>query len=209
MLAIETIITFSLASSLIILAPGPDNLFVLSQSILHGKRAGLVAIIGICTGIVFQTTAVAFGLAMLFQSSAIAFSILKIVGAIYLVYLAWKALTASVSSQNVEMVKNAVNLYELYIRSIFMNISNPKASMFFLAFLPQFVDVSAGAVAYQIFMLGGLVIVATFFIFGMIVLLTFKLRDWVHRSPTVQMALNKVVGVMFLGFAFKLATSSR
>ncbi|MCV6637854.1 LysE family translocator [Candidatus Albibeggiatoa sp. nov. NOAA] len=210
MLAIETIITFVVASSLVTLAPGPDNLFVLTQSMLHGRKVGLIVTLGICTGLIFHTTAVAFGLAVLFQSSAIAFTILKIVGAIYLVYLAWKALTAKVSNQeDVAGVKSTVNLRQLYLRGMLMNISNPKVSIFFLAFLPQFVDVNAGSVTYQSLILGSLFTVATFIIFSSIALLAAKLSNWFTGSPTVQLALNRIVGVMFLGFAFKLATSSR
>ncbi|MCV6637855.1 LysE family translocator [Candidatus Albibeggiatoa sp. nov. NOAA] len=209
MLAIETIISFLLTVTLVILAPGPDNLFVLSQSVLHGKKAGIVAVLGICTGLVFHTTAIALGLAVLFQSSAIAFTILKTVGAIYLLYLAWKALTTTVSVQTIEATPATCSLSKLYLQAMLINISNPKASMFFLAFLPQFVDTKIGAVEYQIIMLGGLAMLASFLIYGAMVLLTSKLKNWVHRSPHIQTILNKVVGVMFLGFAFKLATSHR
>jgi len=209
MLAIETVISFLLTVTLVILAPGPDNLFVFSQSVLHGKKAGIVAVLGICTGLIFHTTAIALGLAVLFQSSAIAFTILKTVGAIYLLYLAWKVLTTTVSVQTIEATATTYSLRKLYLQAMIINISNPKASMFFLAFLPQFVDTKIGAVEYQIIMLGGLAMLASFLIYGVMVLLTFKLKNWVRRSPWIQMILNKTIGVMFLGFAFKLATSHR
>ena len=90
MLPLETICSFFIASTLLALAPGPDNIFVLTQSALHGKRCGIVVMLGLCTGILFHTAAVAFGVAVIFQASAVAFNVLKMVGACYLLYLAWQ-----------------------------------------------------------------------------------------------------------------------
>ena len=95
MISSETIITFSTASILLALAPGPDNIFVLTQSALRGKRAGIVVMLGLCTGLIVHSSAVALGVAVIFQASAVAFSALKFVGAGYLVYLAWQAFRAS------------------------------------------------------------------------------------------------------------------
>ena len=95
MLSLETITTFLAASILLALAPGPDNLFVLTQSALHGRLPGLLVVFGLCTGLLVHTLAVVCGLAVLFQVSAAAFVTLKLLGAGYLIYLAWQAFRAS------------------------------------------------------------------------------------------------------------------
>ena len=208
MLSIETLITFFTASILLGLAPGPDNIFVLTQSALRGRGPGLIVMLGLCTGLIVHTLAVALGVAIIFQTSAIAFSALKFVGAGYLVYLAWQAFRASAAK--IEGAPDGiVNYRKLYCRGIIMNITNPKVSIFFLAFLPQFADPARGPVAFQLLLLGGLFIIATIVVFGGIALLAGTLGQWLNRSDRTQKILNKVAGTVFLGLALKLATIKR
>lgn len=208
MIPIETLMTFFTASILLGLAPGSDNLFVLTQSALRGKGAGLVVMLGLCTGLVVHSTAVALGVAVIFQTSAVAFSLLKFAGAGYLAYLAWCAFHASAAK--IESKTNGyVSRGKLYCRGIIMNITNSKVSIFFLAFLPQFVDPSRGPVWAQIMMLGGLFILATILVFGSIALLAGTLGQVLNRSNRVQNVLNKMAGVVFLGLALKLAMAER
>ncbi len=202
------LLTFFTASILLGLAPGPDNIFVLTQSALHGKKAGIVVMLGLCTGLIVHSTAVALGVAVIFQTSAIAFSVLKFVGAGYLIYLAWHAFRAS--AEKIQSKSNGeVNSWKLYRRGIIMNITNPKVSIFFLAFLPQFADPSKGPVSLQILLLGGLFILATILVFGSIALMAGTLGQWLNRSDRVQKILNRVAGTVFLGLALKLATTDR
>ena len=208
MLSIETVITFFTASILLGLVPGPDNIFVLTQSALRGKGPGLIVMLGLCTGLIVHTTAVALGVAIIFQTSAFAFSALKFLGAVYLIYLAWQAFRAS--AQNIQGEPDTtVNYWKLYCRGIIMNITNPKVSIFFLAFLPQFADPAKGPVALQLFLLGGLFILATILVFGGIALLAGTLGQWLNRSHRSQKILNKAAGTVFLGLALKLATTER
>src|SRR5690554_6655222 len=100
MMPVEAIVTFVIASALLGIAPGPDNIFVLTQSALYGKKAGVLVTLGLCTGLIVHTTAVAFGVAVIFQTSAVAFTTLKVIGAIYLLFLAWQAFRASKSCLN-------------------------------------------------------------------------------------------------------------
>ena len=86
---LESIAAFIVASALLSIAPGPDNIFVLTQSALYGKKSGIFVTLGLCTGLIVHTTAVAFGIAAIFQTSVVAFTILKVLGALYLAYLAW------------------------------------------------------------------------------------------------------------------------
>lgn len=139
MIPLETLLTFFMASVLLALAPGPDNIFVLTQSSLYGKRSGLSVMLGLCTGLVFHSFAVALGVAVIFEQSALAFSVLKLAGAGYLLYLAWLAFRAS-ATEIQGKGNGEIRLLKLYGRGIIMNITNPKVSIFFLAFLPQFAD---------------------------------------------------------------------
>jgi len=208
MIPLEALIPFFTASILLALAPGPDNIFVLTQSALRGKSAGAAVMMGLCTGLVGHSCAVAFGVAVIFQTSALAFSILKFVGAGYLLYLAWQAFRAG--PENIRDGSDAPPSHgKLYGRGIIMNITNPKVSLFFLAFLPQFAEPARGPVALQILMLGSLFILATLIIFGSIVLLAGSLGQWLNRSARVQKALNWLAGAVFVGLALKLATARR
>lgn len=204
----EILATFFAASVLLALAPGPDNIFVLTQSALRGKGSGLIVTLGLCTGLLVHTTAVALGVAVIFQASALAFTLLKLVGAGYLLYLAWQAFR--VSATKIQATGNGeLGSGRLYRRGIIMNITNPKISIFFLAFLPQFADPSRGPMTLQLLLLGGLFILATILVFGGIALLAGTLGEWLNRSEKTQRLMNRVAGSVFVGLALKLATTGR
>jgi threonine/homoserine/homoserine lactone efflux protein len=208
MLSIETFSAFFLASTLLALAPGPDNVFVLTQSALHGKLSGLIVMFGLCTGLLVHTGAVALGVAVIFQASAFAFTLLKIVGAAYLLYLAWQIVRAS--PEQIRMNGNQVkSLGTLYRRGIIMNVTNPKVSIFFLAFLPQFVDPEHGPVSLQMVALGGVFLLATILVFGTVALIGGALGEWLNRSARAQQIMNWVAGTIFVGLALKLITAER
>ena len=208
MLPIETISAFFLASALLAIIPGPDNVFVLTQSALHGKLSGLVVVFGLCTGLLVHTGAVTFGVAVLFQASAFAFTLLKVIGAGYLLYLAWQIYRTS--PEQIHMSNNSQrSLAKLYRRGIIMNVTNPKVSIFFLAFLPQFADPERGSISLQMIVLGGIFIVATILVFGAIALVGGTLGDWLNRSTRAQKMMNWVAGTVFVGLALKLVTAER
>lgn len=204
----QVMIVFFAASLMLGLAPGPDNLFVLTQSALQGRAAGLFVTAGLCTGLLVHTTAVAVGVAALIQSSLFAFTLLKIVGAGYLVYLAWQAFRTS-SEPVGQGEGHALRPRRLYVRGIIMNVTNPKVSIFFLAFLPQFVDPGNGPVVGQIIQLGLLFIAATILVFGAVSILAGTFGQWLSRSGTVRRALNWAAGCIFLGLAIRLAATDR
>lgn len=208
MLGIDTIILFIGASIMLALAPGPDNIFVLTQSMIKGAKPGVFVTLGLCTGLIFHTTAVAFGVAAIFQTSAIAFNILKLLGAAYLLYLAYLSFKAN-SKSSIQANKEELSLSKLYKRGIIMNITNPKVSIFFLAFLPQFTDPTNGNVSIQVFMLGALFMISALVVFSTIALLAGKLGNWFNRSPNAENILNKIAGTVFVGLATKLALSER
>jgi len=203
MIPVESLILFWTTSTLLALAPGPDNLFVLAQSAQHGRRAGLSVTSGLCTGLLLHTAAVTFGVAALFQTSAMAFNLLKYIGAAYLLYLAWMSFRAC-GQMGASKQLSKLNFRKLYFRGVIMNVTNPKVSIFFLAFLPQFADPSYGAIAPQMLVLGGLFILSTVWIFGGIALLAGTFGAWLTRSAKATRMLNRVAGSVFAGLAFKL-----
>lgn len=205
MLSAETISTFFIASALLAIAPGPDNLFVLTQSALHGKLSGVMVVTGLCTGLLLHTVAVSLGVAVIFQASALAFSVLKFAGAGYLLYLAWCAFRATAERINLHGGQHK-SLGVLYRRGIIMNVTNPKVSIFFLAFLPQFADPELGPISLQLVVLGGIFILATILVFGSVALIGGTLGDWLNRSERSQRIMNWVAGSVFIGLALKLVT---
>jgi threonine/homoserine/homoserine lactone efflux protein len=208
MFSIDALALFITSSFLLGLAPGPDNLFVLSQSMLKGAKSGILITLGLCTGLIVHTTAVALGIAVIFQTSALAFSLLKYIGAAYLLYLAWQAFRAS-SAGNTKTEFSSLSGARLYRRGIIMNITNPKVSIFFMAFLPQFADPASGSVTLQIMLLGLLFIAVTLVVFGGIALLAGVIGDKLQQHPRAEIILNRVAGTVFAALALKLATAER
>ena len=199
---IEVYAVFIFTSALLALAPGPDNIFVLTQSALYGKRSGILITLGLCTGLVFHTCLVAFGVATIMQTSDWALSALKIIGAIYLVYLAWQIL----NSQTQELSVKGIVLSDanLYLRGIVMNVTNPKVSIFFLAFLPQFASSNYGAITPQIILLGTIFGAVSLFIFSGISILASKLGDLLKRKPNAQVYLSRMTALIFVVLACNL-----
>jgi len=211
MLAIEVISVFFFTSVLLSLSPGPDNIFVLMQSITQGSKAGSVITLGLCTGLLVHSTAVILGVALIFQTSELAFTALKLLGAGYLLYLAWGAFRAkpdpalNSDSEDGGTPSKQIPLKKLYLRGIIMNITNPKVSIFFLAFLPQFVNPEAGNVSIQLALLSLVFIIAALLIFNLIALLSGRLGGALANSERAQTWLNRISGTVFVGLAAKLA----
>ncbi len=208
MIDMPTLMLFFPAALLLALAPGPDNLFVLAQSAQNGRKSGFIVTLGLSTGLVGHTLAVAFGLAALIKASTVAFTLLKAVGALYLLYLAWQAWRAGAAAGDGERVQ-AQSAGELYRRGIVMNLTNPKVSLFFLAFLPQFADPARGSMVVQFLELGGLFMLATMIVFGLVSVLAGGLGERFRRSPSAVRTVNRSAAVVFIGLAVKLACTER
>lgn len=201
-LSIETLIAFVTASVVLSLVPGPDNLFVMSHSALKGWRIGFYITLGLCTGLIGHTVLVAIGVSVIFQTSAIAFNGLKIVGACYLLYLAW------LSVQNKELNlggtdRDSTNR-SYYFTGVIMNLTNPKVALFFLVFLPQFVNTSNDNVTIQIFLLGLLFILSALCVFTSISYLASFLEDILKKSKTVNKNLNILAALIYFALAINL-----
>ena len=201
-LSTETIIAFVTASVVLSLVPGPDNIFVMSHSALKGWRIGFYITLGLCTGLIGHTVLIAIGVSVIFQTSAIAFNGLKIIGAFYLLYLAW------LSVQNKELNlggtdKDSTNR-SYYFTGVIMNLTNPKVALFFLVFLPQFVNTSNNNITLQIFLLGLLFILSALCVFTSIAYLASFLEDILKKSKTVNKNLNILAALIYFALAINL-----
>lgn len=208
MLAFDTLLSFFTVALLLGVAPGPDNIFVLTQSALRGRTAGIIVTLGLCTGLLVHTAAVALGVAAIFQASSTAFTLLKLSGAGYLVYLAWQAFRAKPGAIAMGQA-SALDGWQFYRRGIVMNVTNPKVSIFFLAFLPQFADPRLGSLPLQIGTLGGVFMLATLLVFGSVALLAGSLGKWLEGSEQAQLIINRIAATVFVALAAKLVMTER
>ena len=174
---------------------------------MNGRMAGLFVTLGLCTGLLFHTIAVSLGVAAIFAQSDLAFTALKLCGAGYLIYLAYKAFQAGQTDMTGGQV--GVPLGKLYLRGLIMNITNPKVAIFFLAFLPQFADPERGSLVVQLVLLGALMAVATISVFGLIALGGGTLGGVLRRRPGIQTWINRMAGIVFVGLALKLVLAER
>lgn len=208
MLSFETTCAFFVASLLMAMTPGPDVIIVLTQSSLYGMRAGVLTTFGLMTGLLGHTLAVALGVAVLFQTSEAAFTALKFLGAAYLLYLAWQSFRSGVF--RAFLTQSLFPGYgTLYRRGFLSNITNPKVTLFFLAFLPQFADPARGGLTAQIIVLGALFQLATLLVFGCVSLLAGRVAGRFNSSVKGQLFLNRAAGCVFTGLAVMLLVSSR
>ena len=208
MFTAATLALFTSASLLLAVAPGPDNIFVLTESMVRGWRVGLIVTLGLCTGLIVHTAAVALGVAALFQASALAFNLLKFVGAAYLAYLAWGAFRAGAASLD-SAAGEAVGPGRYYLRGIVMNVTNPKVSIFFLAFLPQFIDAAVPDKAFSFLVLGAWFAAQSALFLAVLVgitgLLRQRARSSIFGSASAGRWLQGLGGLLFLGLAARLA----
>jgi len=149
----EVFAAFAVASLALLIVPGPSVLYIVSRSIDQGRSAGLVSVLGIHTGSVVHVAAAALGVSAILASSAVAFGIVKYVGAAYLIWLGIRTIRERHQERPSGPVRDR-SLGRVYAQGVVVNVLNPKTALFFLAFLPQFVDVSRGAVTAQIVILG-------------------------------------------------------
>ena len=194
------------ASLALLLVPGPAVLFIVARSIEQGRGAGLVSMLGVQAGALVHVAAAALGISALLVQSALAFSVVKYAGAAYLVYLGLRRLLAreglDVGGERVPRGRG-----RLFREGIVVNVLNPKAALFFLAFLPQFVDPEAGAVALQVAALGLLFIALAVVSDGMYALAAGVAAEWLRGSARFVRAERWVSGSVLVGLGLTTAVS--
>ncbi|MDD2609243.1 MAG: LysE family translocator [Giesbergeria sp.] len=211
----STVFNFFGVALLLALTPGPDNLFVLVQSMQRGVRVGLAVVLGLCLGLLVHTSAVALGLAAVLATLPLAFSLLQIAGAVYLAWLAWQALrprpagsaSATAIGPTTSTAASPTALARMVGRGLLMNLSNPKVLLFFLAFLPQFTHPAQGSIASQVLWLGLVFMLATLLVFGAIACFSGYFATLLQRHAHAQSWLDKLAGLVFLALALRLLSS--
>ncbi len=201
----SSLIVFILTSLLIILSPGQDMVLVLSRSIARGTRAGVVTAAGVATGLLGHTLLVALGLGALLQASELAFSLMKYVGAAYLLYLGIRAFRAP-PIDLAGTAKIQGSLRSFFIQGAISNLSNPKIAIFYFAYLPQFVSADNPYTTETLLALGTVFALLTFIVKMPIGLLAGACSGWIQRRPGVQLWLNRSCGSVLVAMGLRLAS---
>lgn len=197
----ETILTFITASALLTIMPGPDIIYVLMQSITNGKKYGVATALGLVTGIIIHTSLIAFGVSEILKKSDNVFFIIKLLGALYLFYLAFKVYQSS-SKIDLENTKASKKSYiSLFKQGFLMNILNPKVTIFFLAFFPGFINNTLPNVKQQIFTLGFIFMLQAFIIFSLVAVLAAKMTSFLRGNNKFEQNLKRLQIIVFIGIA--------
>jgi threonine/homoserine/homoserine lactone efflux protein len=195
------------AALLLLAVPGPSVLYIVTQSVSHGRRAGIASVAGITTGTLVHIAAATVGLSALLASSAVAFDVVKYLGAAYLIVIGVRRL-AGLERAHEERARSPRNLGRLYRQGIVVNTLNPKTALFFLAFLPQFVDPSSGVAWVQVLLLGLLFATLGFLSDGTWALVAGTFGERLRRSRRFPAVQRYVSGSVFVGLGAVAAFSA-
>lgn len=175
--------SFLTASILLALMPGPDNIFVLTESLTKGSRHGIAITIGLCSGVFIHTLAATTGLSIVLKQSALAFTVVKYLGAVYLFYLAWSAIREDRPEFEIGESRIAeFKPFALLRKGFLMNVLNPKVALFFIAFFPQFISPDGWNASLQMVVLGLLFMMSGMLVFGSIALLAGRLSVYLNSD---------------------------
>ncbi|MDJ1479144.1 LysE family translocator [Cytophagaceae bacterium YF14B1] len=200
---------FLLAGILLNITPGSDTMYILGRSISHGKQAGIVSALGIATGTLVHTIFAAIGLSVILAQSAMAFTIVKYAGAAYLIFLGVKALLSKSATNSETATLPKVSLQRIYLSGILTNVLNPKVALFFLAFLPQFIDPTYSNSTLSFLLLG-----LTFITTGLtwcicLAVFSARLSGYFIQNPTIKSYMDKATAFVFILLGIKLAFTKK
>ncbi|MBC8171888.1 MAG: LysE family translocator [Anaerolineae bacterium] len=206
MLDVARLPLFIAAAISLLLLPGPAVLYIVTRSIHQGRRAGIVSVLGIQTGTLFHVTAAALGLSAILMSSALAFGIIKYLGAAYLIFLGIRTLMTR-PAPTADSQLEPVSLKRIFSQGVIVNVLNPKTALFFFAFLPQFVDPARGAVGLQLLLLGCLFTGLAMLTDSSYALLAGTFGQWLKRSRAFARMQRYVAGTVYIGLGVTTALS--
>jgi threonine/homoserine/homoserine lactone efflux protein len=198
---------FLFASAAVTISPGPDILFVLSKGITSDRRTAVIAAIGFACGLSIHTTMAVIGLSALLAGSAVAFTVVKLIGAAYLVYLGINALRSG-GVMAVPDTTNVASGKKIFGQAFLMNVLNPKVAIFFLAFLPQFTRPQYGNLSAQLLVLGIVFALIALLIFSVVAVFSAAIGGWIRSRPKTVKRLDYLVGSLFIGLGIRLAFST-
>lgn len=205
MIPLNDLLLFSLAALIMVLSPGPNMIYLISRSLSQGKKAGVISLFGVMCGFLFHILMVSFGLTAIFFAVPYAFAVVKFLGVVYLLYLAY----ASVKSKN-KIFESDLNLknnnpLKLFNIGLLTNVLNPKMAVFYLSFFPQFINPEFGSILVQSFQLGFIQIVISFTINFMIVVSAAKMASWFYKKPIWLRIQKWFMASVLTGLAVKMA----
>lgn len=202
--------TFLIAGLILNLTPGVDTMYILGRSISQGKKAGILSALGISTGAIFHIIFATLGLSIILAKSAIAFEIVKYLGAVYLIFLGLKAIFKKTDGKfELDEENKNTDFKKIYVSGILTNILNPKVALFFLAFLPQFIDPHYVESSVP-FLILGITFLTTGTIWCLILaLFASKLSNPIRKNYRIKKWLDKITGGIFIALGIKLALSKK
>ena len=197
---IETLISFSIATLALAISPGPDNIYVLTQSLTNGTKSGIATTAGLISGCIVHTTLLAFGISAIITASEEVFYGIKVLGACYLLYLAYQVFK---SDTNISLADKAPrkSYFQLFKIGVVMNLVNPKVMIFFLAFFPGFLWDKGGNTIVQFYILGLVFMLVSFITFSLIALLAGRISKFVLKGKRVGVFLKWLQILVFVGIA--------
>jgi len=207
MLSAEQFFGFLLAASVITVAPGPDNMMVLSIGMAKGRLPGIAFGLGCALGCLSHTLLAVLGVSALIAASPEAFTALKVCGGLYLVWLGFNALRSAGGASVGKASNDRQSPRKLFLKGIVANAINPKVILFFLSFLPQFVVPGHGSVAAQMAWLGIIFTVQAGVIFGLLGYFSGTVGQWINTRPRLGTAMDRLTGVIFVGLGLRLIVS--
>lgn len=192
------------------LSPGPDLLFILSRTLSGGRRIGIASACGVCSGALVHVAAAAMGISAILATSAMAFAVVKYVGAAYLLYLGVQALRSAGTGSSLNLHgAPRISAWQAYRQGVVVDILNPKAAIFFMAFLPQFVRPEQGAVAVQLLGLGVLVVLVAIIVECTMVLLAARASSALRGNRHLGQWLDRFFGSVLIGLGIRLGLAER
>jgi threonine/homoserine/homoserine lactone efflux protein len=195
----DSLIAFITASALLTIMPGPDIIFVLIQSITNGKKSGIITAFGLGSGIIIHTSLIALGVSQILKQNENIFFFIKLLGALYLFFLAYKVYQSS-SKIDLKMAElERKSIFSLFKQGFIMNVLNPKVTIFFLAFFPGFINYSESNIMQQIMLLGLIFMLLTWLIFSSVSILADKMTSVLRENLKFQKTLKIVQIVVFIG----------
>lgn len=203
---LHTLTLFIIAALVLLLTPGPSVLYIVARGIDQGRLAGLVSVLGIGVGTLFHVAAAALGISALLMSSALAFSLVKYLGAAYLIYLGLRKLLGREDLHSPELAGRE-RLGRIFGQGVIVNLLNPKTALFFFAFLPQFVDTAQGRVAAQILFLGIIFVTLGMVSDGCYALLAGTVGHWLKNNLNFLRAQRYFAGTVYIGLGLTAALS--
>ena len=199
---------FALTGLLLNLTPGNDMIYVIARSSGQGIKAGVISALGIGAGCIVHILAAVIGLSAIIAQSAIAFDIIKYAGAAYLIYLGFKSLFSKKKNFTINKLEE-ISYNKIFWQGVITNVLNPKVALFFLAFLPQFIDINSGNTSLQILFLGTWFNVVGTLVNMLVALLFGKLGAWLSSSPGFVQWQERITGVLLIALGIKVALSGK